>query len=52
MAKLQASCYASDARLRIRVDYTGKARMLLGLAFAIPFSTYMLYNMYAPYGVM
>ena len=31
---------------------TGRAQISLVVAFAVPFSTYMLYNFFAPGGVM
>ena len=52
MAQLQKACYASDARLRIRADSVGRARMGLQFAFAVPFGCYLLYHTLAPAGVM
>ena len=34
------------------MEATSRARLILGIAFAVPFSTYIIYNMLAPGGVM
>ena len=52
MQKLQKACYASDVRLRIRVDQMAQARLLLGGAFLVPATIYFLYHTFAPWGVM
>ena len=51
MIKLEKACYASDARLRIRLDHQARSRLALGLLLVIPYGTYMLYNTYSPHGV-
>lgn len=38
--------------MRIRVDQSAKSRLLLGVAFAVPFATYMLHGFLAPGGAM
>ena len=52
MMKLEKAIFASDARLKIRLDQLARTRLILGLAFAVPFSTYIIYNTFAPTGVM
>ena len=42
---------AADIRMKVRIDQGAKTRLLLGAAFAIPFSWYMIYNIFAPTGV-
>ena len=43
MQQLQKACYASDARLRIRIDQHVRARLLISGVFIPPFLAYMLY---------
>ena len=38
--------------MKIRLDSSAKSRLVLGVAFAVPFATYMLYGFLAPGGVM
>ena len=52
MQNLEKAIFASDARVKIRLDQIARARIGLGLLFAIPFGTYFIYHMYAPSGVM
>ena len=42
----------ADCRLKIRLDSSGKSRLVLGVAFAVPFATYMLHGFLAPNGAM
>ena len=52
MQHLEKSIFASDARIKIRFDQTARARLALGFLFAVPYSTYLIYNFLAPSGVM
>ena len=52
MKRLEKAIFASDARLRIRLDQTGRAKMIMGFGFALPFSVYIIYHLMAPHGVM
>ena len=52
MQNLEKAIFASDARLKVRYDLVGRARLILGTAFAFPFSVYLLYHTLAPYGAM
>ena len=38
--------------MKIRLDSSAKSRLVMGVAFAVPFATYMLYGFLAPSGVM
>ena len=51
MQRLEKACYASDARLKIRMDLLSKSRMGLVMLFGLPFGVYLTYNSYAPGGV-
>ena len=51
MQRLEKACYASDARLKIRLDGHARAQLMLGVMMAVPIATYLLYNTYAPNGV-
>ena len=42
----------ADCRMKIRLDSSAKSRLVMGVAFAVPFATYMLYGFLAPSGVM
>ena len=52
MQNLEKAIYLSDARMKFRVDLNNKARLILGVGFAAPFSAYLLYHYFAPGGVM
>ena len=52
MQRLEKAIYASDARLKIRLDQITRSRQILGFLFAAPFSAYFLYHLFAPQGVM
>ena len=52
MQKLEKACYASDARLKIRADALGRSRILLSGLMAVPVGVYLIYNTYAPNGVL
>ena len=52
MMKLEKAIFASDARMRMRLDQTSRARVILGTGFLVPFSMYLLYHTFAPTGVM
>ena len=42
----------ADCRVKIRLDSSAKSRLAMGVLFAVPFSTYLLYHFLAPGGVM
>ena len=52
MQRLEKACYASDVRLKIRLDQCARSRMLLGGLMAGPIGIYLIYNTYAANGVM
>ena len=52
MMRLEKAVFASDARMKIRLDQLGRARFILGAGFAAPFCAYIIYNSFAPTGVM
>ena len=52
MMKLEKAVFASDARMKIRLDQLGRARFILGAGFAAPFCAYIIYHSFAPTGVM
>ena len=52
MQRLEKAVFASDARIKIRLDQTARSRQVLGLLFALPFSCYFIYNTMSPFGVM
>ena len=52
MQSLEKAIYASDARLKIRLDQNARGRIAMGLFFIAPFSAYLIYQTFAPSGVM
>ena len=52
LARLERACMNADARLRIRKDVAGRASVTMGFIVALPLATYMLFNCFAPGGVM
>ena len=52
MAHLEKVINVADQRLRMRRDIAAKASVTLGFLDAIPLSSYMLYHLFAPSGVM
>ena len=52
MRNLETAIKVADQRIRMRRLEAGRSQIALAVAFAIPFSTYMLYNFFAPGGVM
>ena len=52
MRALEKAIIEADQRVVMRRAGTGYAQAALALGFGIPFATYMLYNFFAPGGVM
>ena len=52
MQRLERAVAMADQRIRIRKDVMGKVSVSLGFLVAAPLSVYMLYNCFAPGGVM
>ena len=52
MQRLERAILHSDQRIRIRRDVTARAAVALGFFVAVPLSTYLIYHIFAPYGVM
>ena len=52
MRALEKAVLEQDIRVALRKSVTTRARLLLGLAFAFPFSCYFVYHLVAPAGVM
>ena len=52
MARLEIAINHADQRIRIRRDVAARASITLGFLVAAPLSAYMVFNMFAPHGVM
>jgi hypothetical protein len=52
MKRLEKAVIIADQRIRMRRDVTTKVSLCLGTAFAFPLGAYMIYHIFAPYGVM
>ena len=52
MRRLEQAINVADQRIRIRRDVAARASITLGMLVALPLSTYMLYHLFAPHGVM
>ena len=52
MRRLEKAINIADQRIRMRRDVAARASISLGLLVALPLSTYMLYHLFAPHGVM
>ena len=52
MARLEQAVAEADQRIRIRRNVSGRVSIALGFIVAVPLSTYMLFNLFAPHGVM
>ena len=52
MRTLEKAINMADQRLRIRRQGNVNAQLILSMSFAIPFCSYMIYNLFAPAGVM
>jgi hypothetical protein len=52
LARLERACNMADQRLRIRKDIAGKSSVALATIVGIPLASYMIYNFFAPGGVM
>ena len=52
MQRLEKACYASDVRLKIRLDQCARSRLILGGLMSVPVGIYLIYNTYAPNGVL
>lgn len=52
MANLEKAVAVADQRIRMRREVAGRVSLTLGMLFALPVSTYMIYHMFAANGVM
>ena len=52
MRTLEKAINMADQRIVMRRTGTGYAQAALAMAFVFPFGTYMIYNFFAPSGVM
>ena len=52
MRALEKAVKVADQRIRMRRSQIANGNITLQLLFAIPFSTYLIYNFFAPGGVM
>ena len=52
MRALEKAALEQDIRVALRKNVTVRARLLLGISFALPFSVYFMYHLAAPAGVM
>ena len=52
MSNLEKAIAIADQRVRMRRDIAAKSSLFLGFLVAFPLSVYMLYNFFAPHGVM
>ena len=52
MQRLEKACYASDARLKIRLDQNARARFVLSGMALFPLGIYLIYHTYAPNGAL
>ena len=52
MKALEKAINMADQRIRMRRDVNARAQVYMSMMAAIPISAYLLYNMFAPSGVM
>jgi len=52
MRRLEKAIVIADQRIRMRREVAARASITLGFLVALPLSTYMLYHLFAPHGVM
>ena len=52
MKRLEKAVIVADQRIRMRRDVTVKVSLCLATLFAFPLGSYMIYHIFAPYGVM
>ena len=52
MRNLEKAITVGDQRIRMRRTATGNGQIALAMLFAIPFSSYMIYNLFGASGVM
>ena len=52
MRNLEKAVLAADQRVKMRKMGAVNAQLILGVAFALPFSSYMIWNLFSSSGVM